>query len=95
MHPDNKTYVETVLIIKSGIRYYEVSKYQREFLQIISVVEDRNSCITISAVFTIQVYIKGKHYIIFFKTLGNCFIAAGDYNIKHTHWGSKLILPEA
>jgi len=36
--------------------------------------------------------IKNKQYIIFFKTLGNCFNAAGDYNAKHIKWRSWLIL---
>jgi len=30
--------------------------------------------------------------MIFFITLGNHFIAAGDYNAKHMHWGLRLIL---
>jgi len=29
----------------------------------------------------------------FLDTLGNRFIAAGDYNPKHTQWGSRLISP--
>jgi hypothetical protein len=36
--------------------------------------------------------IKREHYITFFKTLGNHFIITGDYNAKHTHWKSRLIL---
>jgi len=30
----------------------------------------------------------------FFNTLGDRFIAAGDYNAKHTHWGSRLMTPK-
>jgi len=30
----------------------------------------------------------------FFNTLGDRFIAAGDYNAKHTHWGSRLVTPK-
>ncbi|GBP69360.1 hypothetical protein EVAR_53437_1 [Eumeta japonica] len=26
----------------------------------------------------------------FFKTLGNRFIAGGDWNAKHSHWGSRI-----
>jgi len=29
----------------------------------------------------------------FFNTL-DYFIAAGDYNAKHTHWGSRLMTPK-
>jgi hypothetical protein len=57
------------LIIKRVIRHYEIGKYQREFLQITSiVVEDRskNSCITISYP---KHDIEKEHNIIFFKIL--------------------------
>ncbi|GBP02807.1 RNA-directed DNA polymerase from mobile element jockey [Eumeta japonica] len=27
----------------------------------------------------------------FYKSLGNRFLVAGDYNTKHTYWGSNLI----
>lgn len=30
----------------------------------------------------------------FFHTLGSRFIVRGDYNAKHTHWGSRLITPK-
>ena len=29
----------------------------------------------------------------FFETLGDRFLACGDYNAKHTYWGSRLINP--
>jgi len=30
----------------------------------------------------------------FYNLLGDRFIAAGDYNAKHTHWGSLLVTPK-
>jgi len=30
----------------------------------------------------------------FFNSLGDYFIAAGDYNAKHTHWESRLVTPK-
>lgn len=30
-------------------------------------------------------------FLDFFQALGPHFIAAGDYNAKHTHWGSRLV----
>jgi hypothetical protein len=30
----------------------------------------------------------------FYNTLGHRFIAGGDYNVKHTDWGSRLITPK-
>jgi hypothetical protein len=38
MHSDGKSHGEIALIIKSSIRHCEIGKYQREFLQITSVL---------------------------------------------------------
>jgi len=63
--------------------------------RLLAVVKDRNGCITISAIYSPPRHtIKREHYISFFKTLSNRFIAAGDYNAKYTYWGSRLILPK-
>ena len=37
---------------------------------------------------------KKETYQQFFKTLGKRFIAGGDFNAKHTDWGSRLITPK-
>jgi len=96
MRLDGKAHGDTALIIRSDIKHYEITKYQREFLQATSImVENQNGNITISAVCSSPKHaIKRKHYIIFFKTLDNQFIAADVYNTKHTYSGSRLILPK-
>jgi len=44
---------EIAFIIRNSIRHDEIGKYQREFLQIISIViENWNDCITISAIYS-------------------------------------------
>ena len=30
----------------------------------------------------------------YFQSLDNCFIAGGDYNAKHTVWGSRIVSPK-
>jgi len=78
IHLDGKVHRETILIIRSEIERYEIGKFQREFLQTISIIEDRNGCITILATNLPPKYIiKKEQYIIFFKKIGNCFIDAG------------------
>jgi len=95
MHPDDKAYGRTALIIRSDIKHYGISKFQREFLQTTSIVaKDQNGCIIISVIYSSPKHIIKNTIYSFFKTLGNRFIAAGDYNVKHIHWGSILILPE-
>jgi hypothetical protein len=57
-------------------------------------VEDSTGPLTVSAV-----YLPPKHTVkqvqlaAFYSTLGRRFIAGGDYNAKHTDWGSGLITP--
>jgi hypothetical protein len=38
--------------------------------------------------------IKAERYVVLFKNIGNRFIVGGDFNAKHTHWGSRLITTE-
>ena len=35
-----------------------------------------------------------EKYEEFFNTLGDRFLACGDYNAKHTYWGSRLMNPK-
>jgi len=60
IHSNDKerTYGGIALIIRNSVRYYEIDKYQREFLQVISVIEDWNGCIIISALFYISIIIQ-------------------------------------
>lgn len=96
MHPDGKAHGGTALIIRSSIRHHDIDRYQEEHIQATSViVEDWSGSITISAIYSPPKHtIKNEQYVTFFKTLENRFIAVGDYNAKHTHWGSRLIQPK-
>jgi len=84
MPPDSKAHGETALIIRNNIRYYEIDKHQKYFLQArSSVVEMWNGCIIISAVYSLSKHVvKSKQYITFLETLYDHFISTGDYN-KH------------
>jgi len=54
MHSDGKIHGGTAFIIRSDIKHYEISKYEKESLQATSiVVEDRNGSITILAVYSL------------------------------------------
>lgn len=94
-HPDGTAHGGTAIIIKNSIKHYEQPKYRKEHLQSTSIIiEDWFGPLTIAAV-----YCPPKHSITksqfeeFFQTLGNKFIIGGDYNSKHTFWGSRLINP--
>jgi len=40
-----------------------------------------------------QTHIKAEQLQHFYASLGHHFLAGGDCNAKHTHWGSRLIAP--
>lgn len=91
-HPDGTAHAGTALIIKNSIRHYQMPDYKTEHIQATSVaVECWQGSLTISAV-----YCPPKHKIDqamftnFLHTLGNRFIAGGDWNAKHLCFGSRL-----
>lgn len=94
-HPDNTAHGGSAILIKESIKHYELPNFQLDYLQATSlVVEDWTGPLTLSAV-----YCPPRHVITqqqfenFFNNLGNKFLAGGDYNAKHQHWGSRLATP--
>jgi len=94
--PDGKAYGGTAIIIKKRIKHYELEKYREEHIQATSIcLEEWTGKCTISAVYCPPKHpIKTQEFANYFKTLGDKFIAGGDYNAKHTQWGSRLITPK-
>lgn len=91
-HPDGKARGGTAIIIRDNIRHHERDKYTKDHLQATSVsIEDVHGPIIMSAIYCPPKHNnKQVHFEEFFKTLGNRFIAGGDYNAKHPTWGSRL-----
>jgi hypothetical protein len=57
-------------------------------------VEDSVGLLTISAAYLPPKYtVKQEQLEDFYNTLRRWFIVGGDYNAKHTNWGSRLITP--
>jgi endonuclease/exonuclease/phosphatase family metal-dependent hydrolase len=73
----------------------QLNNYSQDFLQATNVsVEDSVSLLTISAVyFPPKDTVKQEQLEDYYNTLERRFIAGGDYNAKHTDWGSRLITP--
>jgi hypothetical protein len=94
-HPNNRARGGAAVLIRSNIKHYEMQKIQHDYLQASSVVvESCNGPVTISAVYCPPPYnIQTQQFNDFFTVLGSKFIAGGDFNAKHTHWGSRLITP--
>lgn len=91
-HPNNRAQGGTAIIINKNIKCVALESYREEHLQATSVqVEDFYGTLVLSAI-----YCPPKHnnttyqYIDYLKTLGNRYIAGGDFNAKNTIWGSRL-----
>ena len=93
-HPDNTAHGGTAIIIKNSIKCTELESFRKDYLQATSIIiEDLFGPLVLSAV-----YCPPKHnntnieYINFLKSIGNRFIAGGDFNSKNTIWGSRITL---
>ena len=91
--PSWKAHGGTGIIIKSSIKHYELPSFQKDYLQATSVaIEDCHGTITTSAVYCPPRHSFAKeNFDSLFDALGNRFIAGGNYNAKHTQWGSRLV----
>jgi hypothetical protein len=92
-HPAGIARGGTAIIIKNSIKHHQLNNYRQNFLHATSVsVENSVGLITL-----LVVYLQPKHTVKqeqlgdFYNNLGRQFIAGGDYNAKHTKWGSRLI----
>jgi len=95
-HPDGTAHGGTAIIIKSSIKHHLHSHYSRDYLQATSVtIEDWVAPLTLAAVYCPPKHvIKASKFLNFYSTLGPRFLAGGDYNAKHSHWGSRLTTPK-
>jgi hypothetical protein len=74
---------------------HPVNNYNQDFLQATNVsMEDSVGLLTILAVYLAPKHtVKQEQLEYFYNTLWHGFIAGGDYNARHTDWGSRLITP--
>jgi len=88
-HPDDKTH-GAILSWDSLDVMKRVNTKENSCRLLVCLIEDRNDYLTILVPYSpLKHAIKREHYIILFKTLGNCFIV-GNYNAKHAYWGSRF-----
>ncbi len=95
-HPDGKAHGGTGILIKNRIKHSFLNRFETQHLQATAITV-QTSCgnTTLVALYCPSRFsISEKEFTDFFNTLGDRFIAAGDYNAKHTHWGSRLVNPK-
>ena len=92
-YPDNTVHAGTAIIIKNTINHHQLHKYEKDYLQATSIGVKTLPCeITVSAIYCPPRHhnVKKEDFMDFLQTLGPKFIAGGDFNSKHTLWGSRL-----
>ena len=94
-HPNGTAHGGTAILIRNGIKHYLHGHHNLEYLQATSItVEDWVGPLTVAAIYCPPKHtIKTEQFRHFYATLGHRFLADGDYNAKHTHWGSRLVTP--
>ena len=92
-HPDGTPHGGTAVVIKSSVKHHQLASYQTEQIQATTLsVEDKHSTLNVSSVYCPPKHkIKEHEFSHYITTLGKRFIAGGDWNAKHTFWGSRLI----
>ena len=75
------------------IKHYEEEKWATHDIQatIVTIMTTKQKH-TVCAIYSPPSYsICADQYLEFFRKLNRRFIIGGDFNAKHTHWGSRLI----
>ena len=93
VHPANNGRGGSAIIIKESIAHHEdipivCDEYQVALINIMY----GGSPLKIGAIYSPpRSSLKNHDYQILLKTLGKRFIVGGDFNAKHTAWGSRLV----
>ncbi len=93
LHPDGAARGGTAILIKAAIKHHELQKHETRQIQATSVhIIGEPDEIALTAIYCPpNTQIDQEQFETFFRSLGGKFLAGGDYNAKHTHWGSRLI----
>jgi len=87
-HPDGRAHGRTGILIRERIKHHFHQRFATNYSQAASIkVQSGNGNLTIAAVYCPPRFtISQGQFMDFYNLLGDRFIAAGDYNAKHTHW---------
>ena len=84
----------TVILIRNDIKHFPMPEYKTDHIQATSVNIPYIKT-TISSVYCPPKYnIYRDQFLDYFSTFGPRFITAGDYNAKHTFWGSRNVVQQ-
>ncbi|KAL1460251.1 hypothetical protein WDU94_012177 [Cyamophila willieti] len=91
-HPSGNAHGGTAILIKNSIPHHECPSFNSYKIQATNIkIDILPLSITLSAVYCPPRHpISAYEFETFFSTLGPRFLPGGDWNAKHTFWGSRL-----
>lgn len=94
-HPSERARGDTAILIKQNIQHFQQEEIRELFIQVTIIsIQCHGAELNIGAVYCPPRHSLTKsQYMDIFNKLGKRFIIGGDFNVKHTAWGSRLIMP--
>jgi hypothetical protein len=93
-HPVGTARGGSAILIKTSIQHTLLNGFCSEYLQATTIpVVDPNGTLIISAVYFPPNPIVTPTHDSYYNSLGQRFLAGGDYNAKRPAWGSRLTTP--
>ena len=94
-HPSERARGGSAILIKSNIKHYQQEDFRENYIQAtVITIQFNEANLNIVAAYCPPRHTPTKsQFNHMFNKLGPRFIIGGDYNIKHTAWGSRLISP--
>ena len=91
-HPDGSAHRGAAIVIRAALRHYEVPPYRTDKIQAtVLKIHAKPWSFNVAALYNPpRLSVRTDEYDIFLYHLGTKFIAGGDWNAKHTNWGSRL-----
>ena len=82
----------SAVIIKTGILHREDAKLETEEFQVTSIkIKTSTGALTVAALYSPPRHnLKREDYVNLLQRFFGKFIIGGDFNSKHTYWGSRL-----
>ena len=92
VHPSNCARGGSAVIVKTGLTHHEDVRIVKEEFQVTSVtLKTSAGAITVGAIYSPPRHnLKRRDYLSLLQSFPGKFIIGGDFNSKHTSWGSRL-----
>jgi len=90
VYPDGIAHAESCILVSNSIQQnVYIVPYQKTSTQATNIsIKINNAPVSISSFYSPpRHFIRQKNYVNFINSLGNSFIAGGDFNAKHSMWG--------